>query len=120
MSSFPDYSLEEKLKYKLVPPGLYIHYLYRKALRRGERETGLLPYLARPDRVSLDIGANKGVYAYALLRCSAAVCAFEPNPKSFNVLQSWARNKVRLFACPLAECNGRADYIFNFIFLPDA
>jgi FkbM family methyltransferase len=107
----PPESIEEKLKRLVVPAGLYIRYLYGKELRKGEREIRLVPFLANKGRVSLDIGANKGVYAYALLGHSAAVHGFEPNPKMFRVLESWARDRVHLHAVALGDASGTADLL---------
>jgi FkbM family methyltransferase len=65
-----------------------------------------LPQLADPRRVSLDIGANKGVYTFALLKCSAAVHAFEPNPKLFAMLSRWAQGRATLHPFALGERAG--------------
>lgn len=50
------------------------HYMW------GEEELRLMPRVCRPDRISLDVGANVGTYTYFLSRYSSAVYAFEPNP----------------------------------------
>ena len=105
----PEFSTAERLKHALFPPRLYIEYLYRKALWRGEAELRLLPKLADPKRVSLDVGANKGVYSYALLGCSAAVHAFEPNPKLFAILSRWAQGRARLHPFALGDRVGTMD-----------
>lgn len=102
----PAPSLAERLKQALIPPRLYIQYLYRKARFRGEAELRLLPRLADAKRTSLDIGANRGIYSYALLHCSAAVHAFEPNPKLFAFLRRWAQGRVQLHALALGETAG--------------
>jgi FkbM family methyltransferase len=102
----PELSAAERLKQALIPPRLYIDYLYRKAQFRGEAELRLLPRLADPRRVSLDIGANRGVYSYALLKCSAAVHAFEPNPKLFAMLSRWATGRVELHPFALGDRAG--------------
>jgi len=57
MTWTPPVTLEERLKTALVPPQLYIRYLYRKELRRGEPEIHLIPWLADRRRVSLDVDA---------------------------------------------------------------
>lgn len=111
MSWTPPESAEEKMKRLVVPPGLYIRYLFRKALLKGELEIRLVPFLARKDRVSLDIGANKGVYSYALLRHSAAVHGFEPNPKMFRILEGWARGRVILHPVALSDVSGTAEFL---------
>lgn len=105
----PEFSAGERLKHALIPPRLYIAYLHRKALLRGEAELRRLPQLADPGRVSLDVGANKGVYSHALLRCSRAVHAFEPNPKQFAILRSWAEGRVQLHDCALGDRPGTMD-----------
>ncbi|TAJ95132.1 MAG: FkbM family methyltransferase [Gammaproteobacteria bacterium] len=99
----PPYTLEERLKYALIPAGLYIHHRVRKELRRGEPELHLLPFLADRRKISLDIGANKGVYAWMLARCSHEVHAFEPNPKLFRILQRI--NGPKLHVSPVALSN---------------
>jgi len=106
----PSHTLRERLK-GLLPPDLRIRYLYRRALRAGESEIGLVRYLADPRRVSIDVGANKGIYSYAMLRHSASVHAFEPNPKLFRMLASWATNKVTLHQVALSNESGSANLL---------
>jgi FkbM family methyltransferase len=111
MSWKPPLTFEEKLKRALIPPSLYIRYLHAKQLRSGEPELKLIPFLADKARVSLDIGAHKGVYSFAMLKHSLAVHAFEPNPKMFDVLDSWARDRVALHPCALSNVSGDADLL---------
>ena len=99
--------LEERLK-ALLPPLVRIRYLYRHNLRSGEAELGLIPFLADRRRVSIDVGANKGVYAYALMPYSQAVHAFEPNPKLFRMLSSWGKGRVVLHTEALSNATGEA------------
>jgi len=107
----PPETLEETAKRLLVPGVLYIRYLYAKERRRGEREIRLIPQLADPRRTALDIGANKGVYSYALLRHCRRVHAFEPNPKLFRVLDRWAHGKAELHPIALSDVTGEADLL---------
>jgi FkbM family methyltransferase len=107
----PPFTLEERLKYALVPGPLYIRYRAAKEWWRGEREVRLLPHLADPARVSVDVGANKGVYAYFLARWSRHVHAFEPNPKLFTVLRRTMgrARSVTLSPLALADREGMAE-----------
>jgi FkbM family methyltransferase len=111
MSWKPPLTLEEKLKQRFIPPSLYIRYLYAKQLMSGEPEFKLIPFLANKARVSLDIGAHKGAYSFALLKHSQSVHSFEPNPKMFDVLESWARGRVTLHASALSNLSGEADLL---------
>lgn len=108
MTWSPPLSFEEKLKGLLVPPGLYIRSHYKKEMRKGERELRLVPFLARRSKISLDIGANKGVYSYAMLPHSAGVHAFEPNPKSLDVLRSWGNDRLTIHDIALSDKAGEA------------
>ncbi len=111
MSGHLPSTFAETVKRRMVPPSLYIRYRYAKETRRGEKEIHLVPFLASKDRVSLDVGANKGVYAYAMLAHSAAVHAFEPNPKIFAILERWAQNRVHLHPVALSSRSGSADLL---------
>ena len=104
----PPLKFEERLK-ALVPPALRIAYLHRKRLRKGEAELALIPFLADRSRVSIDVGANQGVYAYAMLPHSRAVHAFEPNPKVFRMLSAWAKGRCVLHAEALGDATGPAE-----------
>lgn len=79
----PPSSLEERLRRLCIPPRLCLRWELAKALRHGERELRLVPTLANPRRVSIDAGANRGVWTEMLRRHSSAVLAFEPNPKVY-------------------------------------
>ncbi|HEV2532603.1 FkbM family methyltransferase, partial [Phenylobacterium sp.] len=104
----PPESLEETAKRLFVPPPLYARYKYRKELRKGEREIRLVPFLADPARLAIDVGANKGVWTYALLQHGCEVAAFEPNPKLFSVLKRWAHGKAQLHPIALSDTSGEA------------
>lgn len=106
----PPSKLDEQLKYRLVPPGLYIRYLVAKARLKGEAELKLVPFLADPERLSLDVGANKGVYSFVLRRHSHHVVAFEPNPKIRAVLCRWADQNVEVSPYALADKSGRSEF----------
>ncbi len=106
----PPLKFEERLK-TLVPPAMRIAYLHRKNLRRGESELGLVPFLANRERVSVDVGANQGVYAYAMLPHSRAVHAFEPNPKLFRMLSAWATDRCVLHREALSNASGAAELL---------
>ncbi len=111
MNWTPPETLKEKVKRYFVPPQIYIKYLYNKERRNGEKEIRLVPFLARNDRVSLDIGACKGVYSYALLQHSSRVYAFEPNPKLFNILKHWSNELVVLHEVALSNETGAANLL---------
>lgn len=106
----PPLKFEERLK-AMLPPSMRIAYLHDRNLRKGEPELHLVPILADKRRVSVDVGANKGVYSYALLPHSQSVHAFEPNPKLFRVLSRWAHGQVVLHPEALSNVSELTDLL---------
>lgn len=102
----PTFTFEERIKYALVPPWLYHAYLRHKTLARGEPEFRLVPFLARRDRISVDAGANKGIYSRWLARHSRHVHAFEPNPKFAFLFARAQPANLTFHALALAEKTG--------------
>ncbi len=86
-------------------------YWYGRLSGALEEEMKFLPLLVgQGDRV-IDIGGNRGVYAYRLWGLKATVEVFEPNPLCFHVLETWAAGKpeVRLHSVALSSQSGSAN-----------
>ncbi len=105
----PPSTLEEKLKYALVPPGLYRSYRLWKELRRGEAELHLVPFLVDRGRAALDVGANKGVWTAMLARYCPKVFALEPNPKPFKVLARCKPDNAEAWQIAASNASGEAE-----------
>lgn len=104
----PPFTWRERLKYALVPPRFYLRRLVARHLRRGEPELRILPDLVPPDRVAIDVGANKGVYSHVLSRLCPRVEAFEPNPKIYAILVRALPANVRAHPVALSDADGAA------------
>lgn len=87
-----------------------IKYWYSKLIGDLEDEMKLLPkLLTRSGRV-IDVGANRGVYAYPMAKLCSDVELFEPNPNCAAVLSSFAENRqnVRIHTVALSNQKGVA------------
>lgn len=107
----PRYTLEEWIKYTLIPPRLYMWRLQRKYARTGEGELKLLPELVARDKIAIDVGANKGVYTHGLARLCRAVHAFEPHPKMFPLLARALPANARAYNVALSDADGTAELV---------
>jgi len=67
-----------------------------------EAELALLPLLVQPRDHVLDVGANRGLYAYALHRLMVTLHLFEPNPDCSKLLTAWAKVSQRVCVHPVA------------------
>ncbi|MEW6752181.1 MAG: FkbM family methyltransferase [Candidatus Latescibacterota bacterium] len=75
-----------------------------------ERELKLLRRLCDPCRVSVDVGANKGVYTLFLVRTSSWVVYFEPNPPRAAYLEHKFRGtNVTVHCCALGRAAAELD-----------
>lgn len=72
---------------------LPLRYGVQRVIGGLEPEVALLPQLVGRDMVVLDVGANMGIYSYALSTLSRHVHAFEPQLGCCEVIGSWAEGK---------------------------
>lgn len=87
-----------------------VKYWYGRARGDIEPEMALLPALVgRGDHV-VDVGGNRGTYAYRLWRIGARIEVFEPNPDCIGILAGWAagRDRVKVHGVALSSCAGTA------------
>jgi FkbM family methyltransferase len=77
------------------PPSYWRYYVWKRGL--AEPEIALLPALCTRDGVSLDIGANIGLYSNALLAVSGRCIAFEPLPPMAALLKKGFRRAGERF-----------------------
>jgi FkbM family methyltransferase len=87
----------QTVKFKWIPFRLYYRYRSYKYMKYIDLEMGLLRFLVNPGKISLDVGANLGLFTYFLAHYSKHVHAFEPNPLAFNMLKYVADSNVTLY-----------------------
>lgn len=73
------------------------------SLRTGEPELGLLSLLGDPVRDFLDVGANRGVYAYCALKHFRKVIAAEANPAMIAGLRRIIRRENKVLSVALSD-----------------
>jgi FkbM family methyltransferase len=102
-----------------VPPSMssLTTYVLLEQERWFEPEMSLLPRLLQPGMNALDIGANHGLYAMEMARCTQTgqVWAFEPTavPRSSllrSVQDNGLADRVTVVAAGLAECAAQASF----------
>ncbi len=80
----------------LLPKSYQVPVKYWYCWLRGtlEDEMKLLGYLVRSRDLVVDVGANRGIYAYQFWKLGARVEVFEPNPACSRVLAAWAAGRA--------------------------
>ena len=92
---------------RFAPKVLYEYQIRRS--RGSEPEIELLSSLCRRDAISLDVGANRGLYSYYLLPHSSGVLAFEPLPQMQQRLKTHFGKRITLYPVALSDSDGQCE-----------
>lgn len=103
-------SFRSRLVNSLIPSFLQVpaYYYLQRLIGTAEKEVSQLKKLVPPEKIAIDIGANKGTYAYPLSRICAGVEAFEPQPELAEMLERY-RGNVRVHRAALSDKRGTLD-----------
>jgi FkbM family methyltransferase len=91
----------------LLPPSWFYRRRIAQEARAGEPELAVLATLVPRGGTAVDIGANQGVYAYALAGMADRVVAFEPNPDYAAFARWMLRGRAEVHAVALSDQAGR-------------
>jgi len=88
-----------------VPPRWQLPLRYHQMRLAGdlEPEMDYLKDWVRPGSWAIDVGANHGLYSYALTKLGLQVEAFEPQPWCVRTLEAWARGRVNVHQVGLSD-----------------
>jgi len=91
----------------LMPPSLFYGRRITEEARSGEPELAILAKLVSRGGTAIDVGANRGVFAYALTDIADCVVAFEPNPDYAFFARWMLRGRAEVHEVALSEESGR-------------
>jgi FkbM family methyltransferase len=94
----------------LLPPAWFYGRRIAEEARAGEPELAALDRLMRRGGTAVDIGANQGVFAFALAAVADRVVAFEPNPDYARFARRMLRGRAEVHALALADKPGRGTF----------
>jgi FkbM family methyltransferase len=92
----------------LAPPSLFYRRRIAEEARSGEPELALLAELLPHGGTAVDVGANQGVYAFALADIADRVIAIEPNPDYAHFARWMLRGRAEVHELALSDQSGRA------------
>ncbi|HEY2230978.1 MAG TPA: FkbM family methyltransferase [Xanthobacteraceae bacterium] len=98
--------LREKLA-MLIPPSFFYRRRIREETRSGEPELAVLAQFVPRGGIAIDVGANQGVFAYALADIADHVVAFEPNPDYAFFARWMLRGRAEVHELALSDGSGR-------------
>jgi FkbM family methyltransferase len=92
----------------LLPASLYYRGRIADEATWGEHELYVLDRIVAPGGTAIDVGANRGVFAYAFSRIADRVEAFEPNPDCAAFAGRMLGARARVHALALGDASSRA------------
>jgi FkbM family methyltransferase len=95
-------------------PSIWLHWHFMHRPRSAERELSYLGKVIPEDAVTVDVGANCGLYTRRLARLSRQVHAFEPAGQMARLLRRTSAPNVSVHEIALSDHNGDAD-----LFIPE-
>lgn len=94
----------------LVPPTLFYRRRIAEEIRAGEPELAVLDRLLPRGGTAIDVGANRGIFAFALADIADRVVAFEPNPDYASFARWMLRGRADVHELALSNEPGRATF----------
>lgn len=94
----------------LMPPSIFYRRRIAQEAGTGEPELAQLAPLVPRGGTAVDIGANQGVFAYALAAVAEHVIAFEPNPDYAKFARWMLRGRAQVHELALSDKPGRATF----------
>jgi FkbM family methyltransferase len=101
--------LREKLT-MLMPPSWFYRRRIAHEVATGEPELAVLARLVPRGGTALDVGANQGIFAFALAGIASKVVAFEPNPDYAAFARWMLRACAEVHEVALSNAPGRATF----------
>jgi FkbM family methyltransferase len=100
----------QDLRTLLTPPSRYYRRRVSEEARSGEPELALLKELIPNGGTAIDVGANQGLFAFALTQVADRVVAFEPNPDYAFFARVMLRGKAEVHRLAISKVSGRATF----------
>jgi FkbM family methyltransferase len=94
----------------LLPPSLFYRRRIAQEVRAGEPELAMLGELVPGGGIAIDVGANQGIFAFALSKIAKRVIAFEPNPDYAGFACWMLRGRAEVHMLALSDKAGHATF----------
>jgi FkbM family methyltransferase len=90
-------------------PSIWLQWHFRQRPKSAERELLFLDKIVPEDALTVDVGANRGLYTRQLARLSRHVMAFEPAPEMATLLRRTSAANVTVHEVALSDRDGDAE-----------
>jgi FkbM family methyltransferase len=103
-----------KVLLKETFPSIWLRWHFKQITKSAEHELQYLDKIVPAGAVTIDVGANCGLYTQKLARLSKQVYAFEPSHEMADLLRRTSARNVRVHEIALSDQTGNAE-----LFIPE-
>ena len=96
-------------------PSIWLQWHFAQRPKTAERELSFLDKIVPAGAVTVDVGANRGLYTRELAKLSKHVLAFEPSQEMATLLRRTSAANVTIHEIALSDRNGDAE-----LFIPQS
>ncbi|MET0705314.1 MAG: FkbM family methyltransferase [Tardiphaga sp.] len=96
-------------------PSIWLQWHFANRPKTAERELAFLGKIVPAGAITVDVGANRGLYTRALAKLSKQVLAFEPSQEMATLLRRTSAANVTIHEIALSDQNGDAE-----LFIPQS
>ncbi|MDQ8729780.1 FkbM family methyltransferase [Bradyrhizobium sp. LHD-71] len=89
-------------------PSLWLEWHFMRRPKSAEVELGYLKNVIPSNAITVDVGANRGLYTRELARCSKHVHAFEPTKQMADLLRRTSASNVQIHEIAISDRDGVA------------
>lgn len=93
-----------------VPESLILRNLVQRELKQGDPELRIVHCLCSRSEIAMDVGANRGAYAYLFSRYSDHVLALEPHPLMVERLRKSLPKSVKILNIAASDQRGECAF----------
>ena len=90
-------------------PSIWLQWHFMQRPKTAERELMFLDKIVPEGALTVDVGANRGLYTRQLARLSREVLAFEPAPEMATLLRRTSAANVKVHEIALSDRDGAAE-----------
>ena len=94
-------------------PSMWLQWHFMKRPKSAERELSYLDKVIPDDAVTVDVGANCGLYTRRLARLSRQVHAFEPSQQMARLLRRTSARNVSVHEVALSDHDGEDGLVYG-------
>ena len=101
--------IKQDIKYFYIPFNFYHTLRTNKYRKKSLPELSLIKFLCSTNGISIDVGANLGLYSFLMSKYTKQLYAFEPNPYPLRYLKKLNKGNTKIYPIAIGSVNDEVE-----------